>query len=407
MAPRNRQWLAVAVWVAVIYTAIPFVRVLRDAARARWDLGSVSLVVAALLAASAVGGAICLRRSGTGLRPGALGWLALVTLALVLWAYGLRRVPEESVHLVEYGALAVLLHRALRSSIPDPAVFAAAAIVGAMVGTVDEAIQWVVPSRTWDWRDVAINAGAGALVQLGLWRAVWMPVRRVSASSLRLLLRLAAAALLLVTLCLANTPARVARYAPRLPHAGHLTSTLNPMAEYGRRHLVPGIGAFASRLTLDELAENDRRRADEAAATVDAYLHRYGEFLDTWPVADDPFTYELRVHLFARDRNLAKAREAGATGSEAREHLSIAWSENLLIERFFSASLARSAYPWGETLRQRVDSTRDPDHRFVSAVGSHLITIAPEGALRVVLLAAVVGLLAIDRARGRAREGEP
>jgi hypothetical protein len=403
----KRSWLAVATWVAVIYTAIPFVRMLRDAAAERWDLGPVSLLVAALLATGAAGGAIALKRRRAELRPGALGWSVLVTAVLVLWAIGLRRVPEEAVHLVEYGALAVLLHRALRSSVPDPAVFAAAAIIGAIVGTVDEVIQWIVPSRTWDWRDVAINAGAGALVQLALWRAVWMPDRRVSRSSLRLPLRLAAAALLLVTLCLANTPARVAAYARHLPHAGHLTSTLNPMAEYGRRHLVPSLGVFRSRLSLDELAETDRRRAAEVAASVDAFRHRYGEFLDTWPVADDPFTYELRVHLFARDRNLAKAGEPGATAAEAREDLSVAWSENLLVERFFAASLARSAYPWPEELRQRVDTARDPDHSFVSAAGSHLITIAPEGALRALLLAAVVVLLAVDRALGRAHPRKP
>ena len=120
------------------------------------------------------------------------------------------------------------------------------------------------------------------------------------------------------------------------------------MAEYGYRHAVPGLGVFNSRLTLEELRTQDSTRATEVGPILDANRHSYGRFLDTWPVGEDPFTYEARVHLFARDRNLAKAREQGFAGLAA-EQLTTAWYENRLVETFFGNTLEQSSYRWDPT----------------------------------------------------------
>jgi VanZ family protein len=403
MDSHRRGCLAVVAWVVVIYTTIPFVRGLREWFIARWDASLIGWgVAAALVAAAAVAGA------GLGRRPGGLGWdgrlwIAGAAVLLLVWTYGLRRRPEEAVHLLEYGLLAVLLHRALRPSLPDPSVFVAGALAGALVGTVDEVIQWLSPDRTWDWRDLAINGGAGALVQLVLWRTMPSPGRRPARRSVRVVLRLAAALLALLVLCLANTPRRVAVWAPALGMP-RLTSSLNPMAEYGHRHRAPGLGAFASRLSLAEIEEQDRTRAAEVAAVLVATRHDYGRFLDTWPVADDPFAYEARVHLFSRDRNLAKAREAGFQGGAAREFLSVAWFENQLLEQYFGRTLAASPFRWGTRQAARADAGREAGRRLTSAVGSHLITFASEARLRAGLLAALALLVLADLALGRPRQ---
>ena len=401
MSSSRRHWLAVALWVLVIYTTIPFVRVLREWYVARWDPVWIGWLVAGVIVGAAVATLALLNRQTGEVPRRTTVWIIGATVIFVLWTFSLRRSPEETVHFLEYGVLAILLHRALLPTMPNALVFVAAALIGALVGTVDEVIQWISPSRYWDWRDLMLNGGAGALIQLVLWRIAAPADHPPDSASLRMVLRLVAAQLLLLVICLANTPARVARYAPHLPERLHLTSSRNPMAEYGHLHAEPGLGTFASRLTLEELRYEDEGRAAEVAGLVDAYRHRYGKFLDTWPVSDDPFTYEVRVHLFARDRNLAKAREQDFTGVVALEQLTVAWYENRLMEEFLGNTLEQSSYPWNPQLRERIDALQVTDTDFRSAAGSHLITIASERTLRLVLLMLVAAIIVADLRMGR------
>jgi hypothetical protein len=393
-----RRWLPVLLWVAVIYTTIPFVRVLREWYVARWDPLWIGLAVAVVLvAAGAV--AVTLRKREVGRsRRWDTVWVIVVTTVFVIWSLSLRRSPEEAVHFLEYGLLAVLLHRALRPTIGGGLLFIAAMLIGALIGTVDEIIQWISPSRYWDWRDLTLNGGAGALAQVMLWRAAPPPARPWDLRSLRIVLRLTVALIVLLTLCLANTPARVARYARFLPNSSHLTNSLNPMAEYGHRHVVPGLGVFTSRLTREELRAEDSTRAPEVGPILDAYRHAYGRFLDTWPVGEDPFTYEARVHLFARDRNLAKARQPGFA---AAEQLTTAWYENRLLESFFGNTLDTSSYKWGPQLREQIAGSHAPNPVFRSAAGAHLITIASERVIRIVLVLVVAVIIIVDLRIGR------
>jgi hypothetical protein len=396
MPSAAKRWIPVVVWVAAIYTTIGFVRRLREWYVERWDPVFIGWAVTAVLVAAAGTAAIVLLRRAHVLRPGAIQWLSIVTVILVLWTYSLRRSPEEAVHFIEYGLLAILLHRALRPTIPGSLLFVAGALVGALIGTVDEVIQWFSPNRFWDWRDIGLNAGAGAIVQFALWR-LRPPRPEVSPPrSQRIVLRLASALLLLLTLCLANTPHRVARYAPFLPGFEHLTSPENPMAEYGHLHRVPSLGSFKSRLDIEDLDREDRNRSSEVARLVDGSRYSYGTFLSTWPVSEDPFTYEMRVHLFARGRNLGKARDQEFKGSAAVEQLTTSWHENRLLEEFFGRSLEQSAYVWPPDLQQRVASRRNPEFVFQSAAGSHLITFATEKTLRLLLLVLFAACVTAD-----------
>lgn len=393
--------MPVLLWVLVITTTIPFVRDLREWYVARWDPAWIGRAVAAVLVAAAVTTLVVLGRRLGRLPTRTIIWVAGITVIFVLWTVSLRRSPEEAVHFLEYGVLAILLHRALRPSMHNALVFAAGALIGSLVGTMDEIIQWLSPGRYWDWRDLVLNGGAGALTQLVLWRIAPRAPRLLDPASVRIVLRLVAAQLALLTVCLANTPARIARYAPHFPGSEYLTSSLNPMAEYGHRFVVSEIGVFASRLTLERLEHEDATRAAEVAALIDENRHSYPRFLDTWPVYLDPFTYEARVHLFARDRNLAKAREQDFTGGAAAHQLTVAWHENRLLEVCFPNTLEASSYRWKPELRQRVEAASDPGSRFRSAAGSHLITIASERKIRAVLLLLVGVLILADHRMGR------
>lgn len=395
-----KRWSAAVLWVAVIFTAIPFVRSLRNWYADRWDPLLIGWGVAVVLVAAAGFAIAWARRQQFEPRAHSLIWLSAVTAVMVVWTLSLRRSPEETIHFLEYGVLAVLLHRALRPTMPDAWVFVAGALLGSLVGTLDEVIQWISPTRFWDWRDLGLNAGAGALVQLALWRITPISPNAPTTRSLRIVLRLAVAQLVVLGICLANTPKVVARYAPGLPGCEHLLGTENPMAEYGHLHSIPGLGSFKSRLDLAEIDREDRERAEEVAALVDDARTRYGLFLKTWPVSADPFTYEMRVHLFARDRNVGKARERGFEGSLADESMTIAWFENRILEEHFGATLGHSSYQWRDRLRKRVEEAADTTRDFQSAAGSHLITIASEGVIRTILLILIGALIVADLGLG-------
>ncbi len=388
-------------WVAVIYTTIPFVRVLREWYVARWDPAWIGVSVAIVLMASAVAILWSVSRRRQGLSRGDLLWIVGVTVVFVWWTVSLRRSPEEAVHFLEYGVLAILLHRALRPTMSSDLVFVAAMLVGALIGTVDEIIQWISPGRYWDWRDLLLNGGAGALVQVILWRVVPPSLHRVG-----------------FAFAPNRAPARrgAARPPDRVPgkhpsagrplrtvpsRRSHLTSSLNPMAEYGLRHAVPGLGVFNSRLTLEELLTQDSTRAVEVGPILDANRHSYGRFLDTWSVSEDPFTYEARVHLFARDRNLAKAREQDF--ADASEQITTAWYENRLVEAFFGSTLEKSSFRWDPKLRERIADSHVPNPDFHSAAGSHLITFASEKSLLTALLLLAAVMIMVDLRMGRSR----
>ncbi len=400
-APRRRTGraaIAAAAWVALLYASIPLVRPVQQ--RLLGALGSGWIIVVVLVAvAVALGAAVFLvRRSPRPTTPFDLVWLVAVAAFAAATAWQLRGRPEEAVHLLQFGVLAVLLYRALRPATPDVAILAAVVLLGALVGTVDEIIQWIVPGRIWDLRDVAVNAGACALATAVLWRLDPGPWRRPpAASSVSLALRLAAVETLLLMSCLANTPGRVAWYAERIPGLGPLAHADNAMAEYGFRHLLPGIGVMKSRLTLADLEEQDRARAAEVAELLDRYPEgRYQRFLDEHSAAADPFLYEARVHLFSRDVHLRDLRSAPPGSAAAREHATIALREQHLLERVFGTTLARSSFNLRPQRRQLLEQLDDPGRRFVSASAAHLITGVGERTLRLGLLAAAAVLLVLD-----------
>lgn len=76
-------------------------------------------------------------------------------------------IPEERTHLFEYTVLAVLIHEALRERqshgrhVPVPALLAIFATI--LLGWVDEGIQYFLPDRVYDVRDVVFNSLAAVM----------------------------------------------------------------------------------------------------------------------------------------------------------------------------------------------------------------------------------------------------
>ena len=89
------------------------------------------------------------------------------------------RYPDKLVHFLEYGALALLLARALNGGIRKPINarrLVAAGLLALGYALTDEFHQSFVPDRVSDWRDVAADAlgAATALLLLALvGRSLW------------------------------------------------------------------------------------------------------------------------------------------------------------------------------------------------------------------------------------------
>jgi hypothetical protein len=97
-----------------------------------------------------------------------VAYAALVLLAAAVGAMVLGlSIPEERVHFVEYGAVALLARFALACHLPPSRQYVGAWILASIAGWLDEAIQGQLPDRVYDLRDVAVNAVAALLALAG------------------------------------------------------------------------------------------------------------------------------------------------------------------------------------------------------------------------------------------------
>lgn len=96
---------------------------------------------------------------------GVLGPFSLIGLAIV-YLYLLRhlcRYPADRIHFVEYGLLAYLLYRSFRIDFSNAKAYIFGFFVATGFGFLDECIQYLLPNRVFEMRDVITNAAASAL----------------------------------------------------------------------------------------------------------------------------------------------------------------------------------------------------------------------------------------------------
>ena len=101
-----------------------------------------------------------------GAKPGRreIGVAAGIVAAYVMAFIRMGFSPAERTHLFEYGIVAILVHQALLvrarhgRSVPFPALLAV--VLTAFLGLIDELLQFFIPDRVYDPRDVVFNAFA-------------------------------------------------------------------------------------------------------------------------------------------------------------------------------------------------------------------------------------------------------
>ena len=337
-------------------------------------------------------------------------WLALIAAFYIYYTLRLWKAPEEAVHFLEYGLLGYFLFRALSLTIQDKSVYFAAFFAGSLVGICDEIFQWAVPGRYWDLRDVALNALASGLFQLALWKGVKPGVihQAMSAKSVQKASVLLGANLLLLGICLSNTPKTVAWYTRIFPKLAFLQKE-EAMSEFRTKHKDPEIGVFYSRLSLEELKRVDAERAEDYGRRLNEWKDKkYDDFLRTFTGSTHPFLYELRIHLFRRDRKYKEAMKA-TDEAQKKDLLFIAYKENLTAEKYFRRTLNGSVYEWSKEKIEDIKAQIDPSIPYNSPVGSGpLATLKIETMwLSIAMVLAVLAILNILLRRSRRHQFPP
>jgi len=149
--------------VGIIYISLPWVRPVCDFLKAKTPF---PLLINGLMIAIVVGLALLIGRRRV-LR-GAFSYFGVLS---VFAGYGFLllflKIPEERIHLIEYGILAFLVFRAAALDYQGIKSYAIAFVISSLVGWVDEIIQHFLPNRYYQNSDVFLNmvsAGLGLFV---------------------------------------------------------------------------------------------------------------------------------------------------------------------------------------------------------------------------------------------------
>ena len=323
---RTRR-LALAVGVSfVVLVSAPAIGQIRGAIQAAFP-GQYRLILGAVVVAAIVAGvlyALATVREGRVLRFGLIGAaIAAGALYSLVAATGNANADAvERFHFAEYGFLALLYHRVWRDRSAAAALLLAFLAVF-MVGTLDEGIQWFVPIRVGEWRDVLLNSVA---IICGLAFAVALQRRDAHFQTYRssrreLLVMLGATSLLFATFF-------------NLVHVGHEVRD-------------PAIGTFRSRYTASELLAQAADRAQRWRTQPLTTLRGYSR--------EDQYMSEGLWHIQARN--------------EASDDPLTQWKENLILEQYFQPVLDFPTYNtpiggrWPQEQRDNVRAIAASDTR--------------------------------------------
>ncbi len=368
---RFLAWLWVALCILAIFLVVPMARAIQKFVSSHWGRSLFGYAVLAAVAAAFLCLLYILFFRLNIRSPANYVWLTAVAGLYVYFTFKLWRAPEEAVHFLEYGLLGYFLFRALSLTVKDKSIYLTAFLIGALVGTFDELLQWLTPDRLWDFRDVALNALAAGFFQIAVWKGIKPAIisEKIGPRSIRRVSILAAALVVILGLCASNTPQRVAVYAKRFSFLSFLLKA-EPMYEFTRKHEDPEIGVFFSRLTLDGLKIQDTAMSDEWARILREWKDKeYSRFLSTYSPLIHPFLYEMRIRIFRRDRKLEEAGKAKKEKAK-RENLFIAWKENLILEKYFTSALKKSSYRWDKQKTADVEGQIDPARSYRSPVSA-------------------------------------
>lgn len=158
----RRLWLISVLVIVAIYSTLGMAGVLSGFLRERGLLELSYMIGFLLVIVAIIGNALKRKQAKYEI------WLQ-VGLFTVIGMIFLRMnmSPEERTHLFEYGFLALMIHEALVERKKNgknkfhPAFLAI--IITMILGCLDEFIQYLLPNRVFDLRDIGFNTFAGIM----------------------------------------------------------------------------------------------------------------------------------------------------------------------------------------------------------------------------------------------------
>lgn len=358
----NRRALSRAVIVSAIFVSwAPFIGEIRLALRDAFPRAFIPAIALSIAVALVMPCLVVLSRVRTRrlLRYTAIGLaLAFVVLYWFTMRTGILEVDSvELFHFLEYGAVGTLFYQAFLP-FQDRTVFPLTLLSGAIVGTTEEWVQWLVPTRVGEAPDVYLDlfaVGCGLLFGIGM-RAPGPFASRLSPSSLRRLGRFGAAAVLLFAV---------------FYHLAHLGYDIRD----------PQVGSFYSAYTADEL---------EAATTDRAVKWREDPPTRLKPLAiEDFYLTEAGSHVFHRNAYYQDG------------HFYMAWKENQILETYYDPFLdlhsfsSGALHRWPPAQRAEVEgkAIAPASGPYESAAGRERIVVSPTKRQFWIGVASIVGLL--------------
>lgn len=155
----RRSWALVLSYVAAVLLALPFARGLILTLR---DLDLLTAVVGGVYLVAVAGVAYYLIFSvdlSDRVAFAAVVGTGAITAALLMGV----EFPEERVHFLQYALMAGLAAAALRWHTSTGLAYLGAALFAAGIGCFDEILQGLLPSRTYDIKDIIVNAQGAVL----------------------------------------------------------------------------------------------------------------------------------------------------------------------------------------------------------------------------------------------------
>jgi len=154
-------WVFIFLYIGFIYATLPLARSILNRLYQMIGSDTLSFITNFLIIFIFALGIYGFRKKG--LR----NFFMFITPAIVMIIFAIQlERPEERIHFLEYGFLGFLVYKGFEKvNTLRPLVMGGFVIA---VGAVDEIIQWFLPNRVGDLRDVAFNSLGGLL---GLWFA--------------------------------------------------------------------------------------------------------------------------------------------------------------------------------------------------------------------------------------------
>lgn len=191
-----RYWMLTTVYIAIIFLTLSYARTLSNVLTQRWgddffstftnaalSLAGILIVgyfvrsrhhlFSRLLAMVAIG-LVYVYFLSSDVREMVHAWHAVLgRLGEHLATWGMFPItPAEKVHFLEYGLLGLLLCKALSYHIQNKLAYLVALLGVYLVGSMDEGIQWALPNRVGDYRDIWLNLLAGGLAIVLVWLVI-------------------------------------------------------------------------------------------------------------------------------------------------------------------------------------------------------------------------------------------